>query len=301
MNALLKTTRLFSTVVGAAVLALAGCAPQSSSSGSGSGASAGASAAAASCTKGALATMTSGKLTIGTDNPAYTPWFDNNDPSDGKGFESAVAYAVAQQLGYDKGKVSWTVAPFNNVVTPGQKKFDFDINEVSVTDERKQAVDFSTGYYDVRQAVITLKGSKFANATTVAGLKGAKIGAQVGTTGLTVVQKVIDPTTQPSVYDTTDLLTSALKDHQIDAFVTDLPTAFYITSAELTNATVTGQFPSGAATSDGKPEQFGLVLPKGSALTSCVSQAVDALQANGTLTTLAKQWLPASDTAPVLK
>ncbi|MBF9070180.1 amino acid ABC transporter substrate-binding protein [Streptacidiphilus sp. NEAU-YB345] len=293
---MLKTTRLLSAVAGAAVLALAGCAPQSSST-----AASGASGSAASCTKGALATMASGKLTVGTDNPAYTPWFDNNDPSDGKGFESAVAYAVAQQLGYAKGKVDWTVAPFNNVITPGQKKFDFDVNEVSITDERKQAVDFSTGYYDVRQAVITLKGSKFAGATTVAGLKGAKIGAQVGTTGLTVVQKVIAPTTQPSVYDTTDLLTSALKDHQIDAFVVDLPTAFYITSEELPNATVTGQFPSGAATSDGKPEQFGLVLPKGSALTSCVSQAVEALQANGTLTALAKQWLPASDTAPVLK
>ncbi|WP_082015282.1 ABC transporter substrate-binding protein [Streptacidiphilus jiangxiensis] len=280
---------------------LAGCAPQAGSSAGGSGATASGSAAAATCTKGALPTLTSGALTVGTDDPAYDPWFDNNKPSDGKGFESAVAYAVAKQLGYDTAKVKWTVAPFNSVIAPGQKKFDFDINEVSITDERKNAVDFSSGYYDVRQAVITLKDSKYAGATTVAALKGAKIGAQVGTTGLTVVQKVIAPSTQPSVFDTTDLASAALKNHQIDAIVVDLPTAFYITSAELTNAEIVGQFPSGSATSDGKPEQFGLVLDKGSQLTSCVSQAVDALKADGTLDQLAKQWLPAADSAPVLK
>ncbi|MEZ0066192.1 polar amino acid transport system substrate-binding protein [Streptacidiphilus sp. MAP12-20] len=300
MNALLKTSRLLSAVAGAAVLVLAGCAPQSSSpnataSGSASG------AAAASCTKGALATLTAGTLTIGTDDPAYDPWFSDNKPDNGKGFESAVAYAVAKQLGYENGKVAWKVAPFNSVVAPGQKKFDFDINQVSITAERRNAVDFSSGYYDVRQAVITLKDSKYAGATSVAELKGAKIGAQVGTTGLTVVQKVISPSQQPSVFDSTDLASAALKNHQIDAIVVDLPTAFYITSVQVPSAKVVGQFPSGAATADGKPEQFGLVLSKGSALTTCVSQAVDALKANGTLDQLAKQWLPAADTAAVLK
>ncbi|WP_370114134.1 ABC transporter substrate-binding protein [Streptacidiphilus sp. MAP12-33] len=280
---------------------LAGCAPQSSGSASGSASAASGSPAAATCAKGALPTLSSGTLTVGTDNPAYDPWFDNNKPSDGKGFESAVAYAVAQQLGYGTSKVTWTVAPFNSVVAPGQKKFDFDINEVSITDERKNAVDFSSGYYDVRQAVITLKDSKYAGATTVAALKGAKIGAQVGTTGLTVVQNVVKPSTQPAVFDSTDLASAALKNHQIDAIVVDLPTAFYITSAQVTDAKIVGQFPSGSATADGKPEQFGLVLAKGSALTSCVSQAVDALKADGTLDQLAKKWLPAADSAPVLK
>jgi polar amino acid transport system substrate-binding protein len=300
VNALLKTPRLLSATAGAAVLALAaGCAPQSSSNASGT--HSGAPASAAACTKGALPTMTAGTLTIGTDDPAYDPWFDNNKPSDGKGFESAVAYAVAQQLGYANAKVAWTVAPFNSVIAPGQKKFDFDINEVSITDERRNAVDFSSGYYDVRQAVITLKGSKYAGATTIAALMGAKIGAQVGTTSLNVAQKVIQPSQQVAVFDSTDLASAALKNHQVDAIVADLPTAFYITSAQVTDATIVGQFPTGSGASDGKPEQFGLVLGKGSTLTSCVSQAVDALKANGTLDQLAKQWLPAADAAPVLK
>jgi polar amino acid transport system substrate-binding protein len=277
---------------------LAACAPQTSST---AGAGTSGSASAAACAKGALATQTAGTLTVGTDDPAYDPWFDNNKPADGKGFESAVAYAVAKQLGYEQSKVTWAVAPFNSVIAPGQKKFDFDINEVSITDERRNAVDFSSGYYDVRQAVITLKDSKFAGATSVADLKGAKLGAQIGTTGLTVVQKVIQPSTQASVYDSTDLAATALKNHQIDAIVVDMPTAFYISSVEITNSKIVGQFPSGSATSDGKPEQFGLVLGKGSALTSCVSQAVDQLKANGTLDQLAKQWLPAADSAPVLK
>lgn len=298
MNALLKTSRLLSAAAGAAVLVLAaGCAPQSSSNASGtqSGSS------AATCAKRALPTLTSGTLTIGTDNPAYAPWFDNNKPSDAKGFESAVAYAVAKQLGYEGGKVAWTVAPFNNVIAPGQKKFDFDINEVSITDERKNAVDFSAGYYDVRQAVITLKDSKYAGASGIAALKGAKIGAQVGTTSLNVAQKTVQPSQQVAVFDTTDEASAALKNHQIDALVADLPTAFYITSAQVTNAKIVGQFPTGSGTSDGKPEQFGLVLGKGSALTACVSQAVATLKDTGTLDQLAKQWLPAANAAPVLK
>ncbi|RAG86590.1 amino acid ABC transporter substrate-binding protein [Streptacidiphilus pinicola] len=300
MNALLKTSRLLSAAAGAAVLVLAaGCAPQSS--GNASGTASGAAGSAATCTKGGLATLASGKLTVGTDDPAYDPWFDNNKPSDGKGFESAVAYAVAKQLGYDTSKVTWTVAPFNSVIAPGQKKFDFDINEVSITDERRNAVDFSSGYYDVRQAVITLKDSKYAGATGIAALKGAKIGAQVGTTSLNVAQKTVAPSQQVAVFDTTDEASAALKNHQIDALVADLPTAFYITSAQVTDAKIVGQFPTGSGTSDGKPEQFGLVLGKGSALTSCVSQAVDALKTDGTLDQLAKQWLPASDAAPVLK
>jgi polar amino acid transport system substrate-binding protein len=293
-------TRLAVLSASAALLALAGCAPQATSSSSGASSSAGTgSAAASACAKGALATATPGTLTVGTDNPAYDPWFQDNKPSNGKGFESAVAYAVADRLGYPQAKVSWTVVPFNNAVTPGAKKFDFDINQASISDARKKAVDFSSGYYDVRQAVVTLADSKFAAVTDAAGLKGAKLGAQVGTTGLTVATDVVKPSTQPAVFETTDLAVAALKNKQVDAIVVDLPTAFYVTSVQVPGAKVAGQFAADAAT--GTPEQFGLVLTKGSALTSCVSQAVDSLKADGTLDKLAKQWLPASDTAPVLK
>ena len=295
-------TRIAVLSASAALLALAGCAPQAGSSSAGQSASATAasgSATAAACAKGALATQTAGTLTIGTDDPAYDPWFQDNKPANGKGFESAVAYAVADRLGYPKAKVSWAKVPFNNAVTPGVKKFDFDINQVSISDERKKAVDFSSGYYDVRQAVVTLANSTYAKITDAAGLKGARIGAQVGTTGLTVATDVVKPSTHPSVYETTDLAVAALKNRQVDAIIVDLPTAFYVTSEQIPGAKVVGQFPAGAAT--GSTEQFGLVLTKGSALTSCVSQAVDSLRADGTLAAIAKQWLPASDTAPVLK
>ncbi|MEY9966567.1 polar amino acid transport system substrate-binding protein [Streptacidiphilus sp. MAP12-16] len=298
-------TRLAVLSASAALLALAGCAPQATSSQAGSSSSAttgsgSGAASAATCAKGALQTQTSGTLTIGTDNPAYDPWFQDNKPANGKGFESAVAYAVADRLGYAQGKVAWTTVPFDNAVTPGVKKFDFDINQVSVTDQRKQAVDFSSGYYDVRQAVVTLQGSKIAGATDVSALKGAKLGAQVGTTGLTVISNLVKPSAQPAVFETTDLAVAALKNHQVDAIVVDLPTAFYVTSVQVPTAKVVGQFAQDAAGTGGS-EQFGLVLSKGSVLTSCVSQAVDSLRTDGTLDKIAKQWLPASDTAPVLK
>ncbi|MFC1420578.1 ABC transporter substrate-binding protein [Streptacidiphilus cavernicola] len=294
-------TRVAVLSASAALLALAGCAPQAGSTQAGSSSSATASgtASVAACAKGALPTHTSGTLTVGTDNPAYDPWFQDNKPANGKGFESAVAYAVADRLGYPKAKVAWAVVPFNNAVTPGVKTFDFDINQVSISAERRTAVDFSSGYYDVRQAVVTLSGSTYSGITDAAGLKGAKIGAQVGTTGLTVATDVVKPSTHPSVYETTDLAVAALKNHQVDAIIVDLPTAFYVTSVQVPGAKVVGQFPADAAT--GGVEQFGLVLSKGSALTSCVSQAVDSLRADGTLDKIAKQWLPASDTAPVLK
>ncbi|WTU05037.1 ABC transporter substrate-binding protein [Kitasatospora sp. NBC_00070] len=266
---------------------LTACAPQEEGKTSG--------AAAGGCEKGALATKKAGTLTVGTDKPAYDPWFSEDTPANGKGFESAVAFAVAKRLGYDKSKVSWVVSPFNKAFAPGAKDFDFDINQVSVNAERKQSVDFSSGYYDVRQAVVALKTSKAAEARSLADLKGAKLGAQVGTTSLAAVTDQIRPSTQPAVFDDNDLAKAALKNGQIDALVVDLPTAFYITGAEVTEAKVIGQL-SAAGT-----EQFGLVLDKGSALTGCVSQAVDALRADGTLARLEQQWLADAVSAPVLK
>ncbi|MFF8873999.1 ABC transporter substrate-binding protein [Streptomyces massasporeus] len=255
------------------------------------------SSAGKACEKGELATRTSGKLTIATDEPAYEPWFKDGKPANGKGFESAVAYAVAEQLGYGKDKVAWQTVPFNKAFAPGEKTFDFDINQVSVSEERKKAVDFSSGYYDVRQAVVALKGSKAAKAKSVADLKGVKLGAQVGTTSLNYIDGVVKPKQAAAVYAKNDQAKSALKNGQVDAIVVDLPTAFYITGAEITDATIVGQF----AHQGGTPEQFGLVLDKGSALTSCVSRAVDALREDGTLAKIEQQWLSDAVDAPVLK
>jgi polar amino acid transport system substrate-binding protein len=277
-----------------ALLATAvGCAPQpearTSAAPSGS--------ASQSCAKGSPATKTSGKLTIATDEPAYEPWFEDDKPANGKGFESAVAYAVAGRLGYGRSAVVWQRVPFNKAFAPGEKTFDFDVNQVSISAERKKAVDFSSGYYDVRQAVIALKGGKAARATSIADLKGLKLGAQVGTTSLDYISDVVKPSQQAAAYSTNDEAVSALRNGQVDAIVTDLPTAFYITSAQVTDAKVVGQFEN----QGGAPEQFGLVLDKGSGLTPCVTAAVDALRKDGTLARLEKQWLSDAVDAPVLK
>jgi polar amino acid transport system substrate-binding protein len=279
------TTALLATAVG--------CAPQpqekAADTPSGS--------ATSTCAQGKLATKTSGKLTIATDQPAYEPWFKDDEPTNGQGFESAVAYAVAKKLGYDKGAVVWQSVPFNKAFAPGEKTFDFNINQVSISDERKKAVDFSSGYYDVRQAVIALKGTKAAKATSIADLKGLKLGAQVGTTSLDHIDDVVRPGRDAAVYAKNDQAKSALQNGQVDAIVTDLPTAFYITAAEVTDATIVGQFEN----QSGTPEQFGLVLDKGSALTSCVTDAVDALREDGTLARLEQRWLSDAVDAPVLK
>jgi polar amino acid transport system substrate-binding protein len=265
--------------------ALAACAPQADTKPTASG-----------CGKDSLRLTTPGKLTVGTDRPAYEPWFSGDDPRNGKGFESAVAYAVAGKLGFTREQVAWTTVPFNSAIAPGPKKFDVDVNQVSISDQRRQAVDFSSGYYDVRQAVIALKGSPAAEATTIGGLAGVRLGAQVGTTSLDVVQNVIKPTTAPRIYQNSDLAKSALRNGQVDAIVVDLPTAFYISAAEIPEAEIVGQLPGGAA-----PEQFGFVLDKGSVLTPCVSKAVDALRADGTLAELEHTWLADVAGAPALR
>ncbi|MET8610750.1 ABC transporter substrate-binding protein [Streptomyces misionensis] len=289
-----RTVRRAAAAVTLALLATAvGCAPQPEATSSpGPTGSAG-----AGCATGEAATKTPGKLTIATDQPAYEPWFQNDDPASGKGFESAVAYAVAKRLGYGKDAVVWQRVPFNKAFAPGVKTFDFDINQVSISAERKKAVDFSSGYYDVRQAVIALKGGKAAKATGIADLRGLRLGAQVGSTSLDYITDVVKPDRQPAVYAKNDQAKSALRNGQVDAVVTDLPTAFYITSAEVTNAKIVGQFENRGSA----PEQFGLVLDKGSALTPCVSRAVDALRKDGTLARLDQRWLSDAVGAPVLK
>ena len=252
-------------------------------------------AEAASCDKESLETLSDSVLTVGTDSPAYEPWFVDDDPTNGEGYESAVAYAVAEQLGYAEDEVEWVVVPFNAVVSPGEKKFDFDVNQVSITEERRNAVDFSSGYYDVRQTVITNAGSPIDGVTSMADLADAKLGAQVGTTSYNAISEQIGTTEQAAAFDTNDQAVQALKNGQIDGIVVDLPTAYYMTAVQLDDGVIVGQLPL----PDGEVEQFGAVLDKDSPLTDCVSQAVDALREDGTLDQLADEWL-AQQGAPEL-
>jgi polar amino acid transport system substrate-binding protein len=272
-----------------AVVGLAACAPADQPVGASTPSSADA------CSKDKLALKAAGAFSVATDKPAYEPWFSGDDPTNGKGYESAVTYAVAKKLGFEPAEVKWQTVQFNAAFAPGPKKFDLDVNQVSISEDRRKAVDFSTGYYDVTQSVITTAGSKIADAKSIADLSGAKLGAQVGTTSYTALRDVIKPKQSPAVFDTNDLAVQALKNKQIDGIVVDLPTGFYMTAAQLDHGKIVGQLPAG-----GQTEQFGFVLEKGSALTPCLSQAVDALRADGTLAKLQQQWLTSAG-APELK
>lgn len=269
----------------------------SSSGASGSVSASGSSGAAVGgeCTPSALSTTAPGTLTIATSEPVFEPWMVDNDPTSGKGFESAVAYAVAEQLGYTKDQVAWTRVGFDEAIAK-QDGWDFDINQFTITPERQQQVDFSPGYYDVTQVVVTVAGSPIENATTLAALKDAKLGAMNGTTSLQILQQTVAPSQQPSIYDDNVLGVQALQSGQIDGLVVDLPTAFYIAGAQLPDGKIVGQLPN----SGSQAEQLGLLLAKGSPLTPCVSQAVTALRDNGTLDQLATEWLAGAGNAPVL-
>ena len=276
-------------LLAAAVLLLAaGCAPTDPAPPA---------AAGGGCEPGALPTLTAGTLTVGTDQPVYPPWYVDDDPTSGQGFESAVAYAVAERLGYARDAVEWVRVPFNAAISPGPKTYDLNLTEFSITEERLQAVDFSAPYYDVAQAVITIETSTVAGATTVAELQGARLGAQVGTTSYDAAVEQIAPTTDVAVFNTNDDAKLALQNGQIDALVVDLPTAFFVTSAELDGGVIVGQLPAGGGT----PEQFGAVLDKDSPLTPCVSEAVEGLRGDGTLDAIEQEWLASAGAAPELR
>ena len=271
--------------------------------GSEDGGSAGGTTAAASCEKADLNLVSDGQLTVGTDNPAYPPWFGGDekapwkisDPRSGKGFESAVAYAVAEKLGFMKGEVKWIRVPFNTSFAPGPKKFDFDINQISFKPVRAKAVDFSDSYYDVNQALVVVNGTPVANAKSIAALKPYKFGAQLGTTSYDFINDNIKPSKQPAVFDSNDAAVQALKNKQIDGLVVDLPTAFFVTAAQVENSKILGQFPSLTQ------EHFGMVFTKGNSLVSCVNNALAELKADGTLQDIQDQWLSKAAGAPVLK
>jgi polar amino acid transport system substrate-binding protein len=252
--------------------------------------------AAEACATENLPLKTDGQLTIGTDSPAYEPWFVDNDPSNGEGYESAVAYAVAEELGFTRDQVTWVKVPFNTSYAPGEKEFDFDINQISITEAREKAVDFSDGYYSAAQAVIAPKGSDAAGATSVEDLKDIRLGAQTGTTSLTAVRDVIQPTQDPLVFEDTNAAKQALANDQVDAIVADLPTAFYITAVEIPNSTIVGQFQP----AEGETEQFGMLFEEGSELVPCVNQALAALKESGELQDLEQQWLSDVVDVPVL-
>jgi polar amino acid transport system substrate-binding protein len=279
-----KRFGIFAAVVIAAALTLSGCAKSDSAT----------SDSAASCAKADLATVTAGKLTIATGEPAYYPWIIDDAPQTGNGFEGAVAYAVAKQLGFDAADVTWVRTTFDSAVTPGEKNFDFNLQQFSITEERKTAVDFSSPYYTAPQAIVSFKGSKIDGKTSLADLKGAKLGAAVGTTSLDAIESQIG--SKPQVFNDNAAGVSALKNKQIDGLVVDLPTAFYLSGVEVPNGIIVGQLPS-----TGSGDQFGLLLSKGSKLTSCVSGAVDAISADGTLAAITDKWLATDAGAPVLK
>jgi polar amino acid transport system substrate-binding protein len=235
-----------------------------------------------------------GVLTVATDKPAYPPWFENNNPSNGKGYESAVAYDIAKELGFKASQVRWAYEPFDASYAPGPKKFDFDINEISYTAQRAQAVSFSTGYYNVQQALVALKNSPIATKHSPAELKTYVYGDQIGTTSLALITGSIQPTTQPKVFSTLNDVKEALQTHEIAAFVTDTPTAQYISADEIPGSEMVAQFPSSG-------EHYGLLFTKGNPLVRCVNKAIAKLKANGTLAALQKQYLQIYLTVPTIK
>lgn len=257
------------------------------------------------CAKENLTTLTAGKLTIGADNPAYPPYFEIpaaatapwelGDPTSGQGFESAVAYAVAQNMGFSKAEVTWVPVPFNNAIQPGPKDFDVYLTQVSYSAERAQAVDLSDGYFDLNQSVVALKSNPIAQVTTVAGLMDFKLGAPVGTTSYDYIVRNIQPSKDPSVYDTLDAAVSALNAKQIDGIVADLPTAFFMVAVQITDGTIVGVLPT-----VGEVEHFSILLTKGSPLTPCVNRAIAAIKDDGTLARTTVEWIT-SKGAPELR
>jgi polar amino acid transport system substrate-binding protein len=253
------------------------------------------SSAGSECTPEALQTIAPGTLTIATDKPAFPPYFEDNDPTNGEGFESATAYAIADQLGYDDSAVEWTVVPFNASYAPGPKDFDFDLNQISITSKRAEQVDFSAPYYEADQAAVALKDSEAASATSLADLADANIGVQIGTTSLDAVNAEIEPSNDPQVFDTSNDVVSALKNGQVDVIVVDVPTAFYLTAVQVPEAAVVGQFPAPGG------DQWGALLEKDSPLTDCVSQAIEELKSSGELPAIEKKWMSQATKTPVLQ
>jgi polar amino acid transport system substrate-binding protein len=257
------------------------------------------------CDKAGLNLLNEGRLTLGTDNPAFPPWWGGGEtrkpwkvsnPYSGKGYESAVAYAVAKQLGFTKGQVDWVHVPFAQSYRPGDKDFDFYMAQVSYTPQRDKVVDFSNSYYFVNQSVVGRKGTPITSAKSVAALKPYRFGAQLGTTSYQYIQKYIQPDERPLAYKSNDLAVQALKNGRLDGIVVDLPTAFYVTAVQVEDGVIVGQLPN-----RGNKERFGMVFEQGNPLRGCVNKALNKLWANGTIKKLQNVWLAKVGGAPILR
>jgi len=243
-----------------------------------------------------LETVTPGKLTIATGDIAYFPYVIDDDPSSGEGFEAAVAYAVAGELGYAPEDVEWVRTSFDAAIAPGPKSFDFNIQQYTITDERKQAVDFSSPYYQASQAVVAIEGSAADGVDSIAGLKDLLLGAMAGSTSATTIAEAIDPNVAPQLYNSNEDAVAALQAGQIDAIVLDLPTAYYATGVYIEDSFIVGELPAA-----GVPDQWGLLLAKDSPLTAAVTAAVDAIRANGQLQKITDEWLGSGQGVKLLK
>ncbi|HTR74055.1 MAG TPA: ABC transporter substrate-binding protein [Solirubrobacterales bacterium] len=285
-----RTTFAIVAVLALVPALLAGCGGKKGGSSSGEGTT----ATAADCTPETMQTHTAGTLTVATDKPAYPPYFENDEPENGEGFESAVAYAIGKQLGYPKAKIKWTVEPFDSSYAPGPKNFDFDVNEITITPTREKAVDFSAPYYTANQAVVALEGSEAAKAESLAELQDVKFGVQIDTTSLKAVEEDIEPSSKPEVFNNSGDVVTALKNGQVEAVVVDLPTALYLTEAQVENATIVGQF------GNAEGEEWGALLAKGSSLTACISSAIEGLEESGELEEITQRWMSQAANAPEL-
>ena len=288
-----RSVRSLAAVAAVAALGLAACSGGTSSSSSSSS-----SGAEQTYGPGALPTVTEGKLTVATSDPAYSPWILDNDPSSGEGYESAVIYALAEELGYSSDNVQWVRATFDSSITPGAKDWDLNIQQFSITEERKNAVDFTSPYYTTSEAIIAKAGTPAANATSIADLKDVLIGVQAGTTSQQFASETLEPglSQKLQMFNSSDDTVLALQTGRVDAIVVDLPTAFNMIATQVDNGVVVGQF---ADAQDG--ENYGIVLPKGSKLTPTVSAAVDSLAESGKLAELQEKWLNEAQNVPILK
>ena len=300
--------RRFLIAVAVLAMAAAACAPEDDETGAdGTEPATGTTSPAAdACAPETLPTFEEGQLTVATSNPVFPPWFSgkvdgsdwkNPSPQSGEGFEGAFTYALAEELGFSEDQVVWVEEPFNRTYAPGAKEYDFSVQEISITPKRAEAVDFSIGYYDANQALIALDDSPVVDATSIDDLQDARLGAQIGTTGLTFIEEAIQPETEAQVFDDTSAAKAALENGQIDGIVVDLPTAFYISAVEIPNSSVVAQFENVPGI---EGEQFGLTFEKGNPLVGCVDQAIEALQNDGTLEAIQQEWLSDVVDVPVL-
>lgn len=282
----------------------------------GAGASEAASPSAVDCDVDGLPLTEPGMLTVATGEPVFEPWMVDDDPSNGRGFESALVYALAEELGFAEDDVTWVRTGFDQAIAPGPKDYDFNIQQYSITPQREEVVDFSDGYYEVEQAVVAAEDSEVADASSVSDLRSARLGAAIGTTSLDYIDQVIQPDTQAQVFDDNAAAKAAFDAGQVDGLVFDLPTAYYITAVEIPDASIVGVLPraptigaseatpapEGATetTSGGGGEELGMLFEEGSELVPCVNQALSALRDDGTLERLEEEWLSQSGDIPSL-